>query len=144
MIRQLALACGFAVVLTACGGGGGGGSPAAPVAVVPAPKVAVALAAPKTPVGGTNTLTWTSTNATSCAISGAMTAAGLGANSSQTLSPTVGGQFKYTVTCTGAGGSAVADATMITPIPVQRTSYLNFKNNGQGQTTLPEYTHAMA
>lgn len=47
----------------------------------------------------------------------------------------------------GGGGSGSGGATGnndIHPIAVKRTSYLNFKNNGQGKTNLPTYTHAMA
>ncbi len=59
--------------------------------------------------GGISTLTWSSTNATSCTASGGWS--GTEATSgSQSVSPT--STTSYTLTCTGGGGSASASATV--------------------------------
>jgi hypothetical protein len=47
------------------------------------------------------------------------------------------------MSCDSPGGTTRQSATLVVPIPVQKTSYLNFKNNGQGQTILPDNTQAM-
>ncbi len=124
------------IFLSACGGGGSSSPPLVP-------SVSVSLSAAKSSVGQSVNLTWSSINATSCV--GADNASGIKATSgSETIISTAGGVFKYTISCEGAGGTNKQSVSLVVPIPVQRTSYLNFKNNGQGQTSLPEYTHAMA
>lgn len=119
--------------LTACGGGGGGGDATNTVA---APTVSISLSAAKASVSSPVTVTWSSTGATSCqgadAWSGAQATSG-----SATITPSIGGQFKYTLQCTGAGGTAKQSSTLIVPIPVQRTSYLNAKNINIGPQSTP-------
>ena len=143
------VALGFAavaVMVTACGGGGGGittvavtpvtciapqvlqnGVCVTPVVTTPAPTVSVSISQPKVSVGSAATVTWTSTNATSCVGADAMSGS-KAVNSSEVITPTVGGQYTYTISCTGAGGSAKQSVALVVPIPVQATSYLNAKN----------------
>jgi lysophospholipase L1-like esterase len=62
-------------------------------------------------VGGSATLTWSSTNATSCAASGAWS--GTQASSGTTsVAPTTAGVYTYTLICTGAGGSGSASTSV--------------------------------
>jgi hypothetical protein len=77
----------------------------------PAPTVTIAVAPTTIGAGQSATLTWSSTNATSCTASGAWS--GTQATSG-TLSenPTAGGTATYTLTCTGSGGSAQGSATL--------------------------------
>jgi hypothetical protein len=95
-----------------CSGPGGTSSPAA-VTVVVAPAATVTLMAnPQTVVaGGTSTLTWTSTNATSCTASGGWSGAqatgGTQATAALTTSTT------YSLTCTGPGGASAPAAVTI-------------------------------
>jgi hypothetical protein len=127
-LNLLAVSIASAILVTGCGGGGGG-SPTTvtpPVVTAPAPTIALSFASPKATVGTPVVLTWTSTNATSCTGSDGLSGSLLTGNST-TITPTVGGVAKYTVSCTGAGGSTSKSADLITPIPVQKTSYLNFK-----------------
>jgi hypothetical protein len=132
------------ILISACGGGGGGSTPVTPpVVTVPAPVVSLSFASPKAAVGTPVVLTWSSTGATSCTGSDGLSGALL-TSTSTTITPSVGGVSKFTVSCTGAGGTTSKSADLITPIPVQKTSYLNFKNNGRNQTKLPEYAHAIA
>lgn len=126
-----------ASILAGCGGGGGGSSPTPPTPVTPAPTVTVSLSSAKTTVGTPVTISWSSTNSTSCAALGAW--AGIKpVSGSDTITPTAGGQFTYTVSCDGAGGTAQASTALITPIPVQKSSYLNAKNINIGPVTLPK------
>lgn len=130
--------------LTACGGGGGSSSPTTPsIPSTPAPTIQVTLSAPKIFIGDTVKISWTSINATTC--TGVEGFAGIQPISGTiNFTPTAGGQYKYSLRCTGAGGSSESIQTVMVPIPPQRTSYLNFKNSGMGQIKAPEYTQAMA
>lgn len=87
-----------------CSGAGGSASKNVAVTVTGAPPT-VSLSASLTSVtsGGSSTLTWSSTNATSCTASGAWTGAKTTAGSQQLTSLTTSGT--YTLTCTGTGGS---------------------------------------
>lgn len=125
-----------ALFLAACGGGGGGSSPTPPVVVTPPPTVSVSLSVPKVRVGESAVLTWSSTGATSC--TGLDGLAGIKPISgTETITASKGGQYKYTISCDGAGGTFKQTAALAVPYPVQRTSYLNFKNTGLGQITYP-------
>lgn len=94
----------LAAFLTACGGGGG--SPSAP-----SPNVSVSISAPSVWQGDTVTLTWSSTNSTSCAgqdsISGIKPISG-----SEVVTATAAGQLKFTISCDGAGGTFKQTVTL--------------------------------
>lgn len=95
----------IALGLTGCGGGG---SSSAPILQPTVTLQATAL------LNGTTDLTWSSTNATSCALSG---------SASETLSPSgatnvsapITSAQSYTLACTGAGGNGSAKAIAIPP-----------------------------
>ncbi len=78
------------------------------------PLPTVSLTANPTSItsGGSSTLTWSSTNATSCTVTG-FTAGGT--SGSVTVSPTV--SQSYSVTCTGAGGTASQSTTITVSAP---------------------------
>lgn len=95
-----------------CGGAGGSAAQSATVSVT-TPAAAVTLTASPSTVksGAPSTLTWSSTNATSCTASGGWTGgkAASGSQSTSALTATT----TYTLTCSGAGGSA-AQSAMVT------------------------------
>lgn len=98
-----------------------------PVVATPAPTVNISISQPKTTVGSSVTVTWSSTNAKSCVGLDAMS--GVKAiNDSLVVTPTAGGQYTYTISCDGDGGTAKQSVGLVVPIPVQATSYLNAKN----------------
>ena len=76
----------------------------------PAPTVSIAANPTSVSSGGSSTLTWSSTNATSCTASGGWsgTKATSGTQSLSNLTSTA----TYTLTCTGTGGSANQSATV--------------------------------
>ena len=128
----------YTSLLAACGGGGGGS--AGPIAVTctapqllqngvcvsPAPTtVSVSLSKSKATVGSSVTLNWSSTNATTCVGLDNMTAGTQAASGSKSISPTVGGQFTYTISCDGTGGTVKNSALLIVPMEVFKTSYEN-------------------
>jgi hypothetical protein len=104
-----------------CGGGGGGGGGAGSggsnsTASTPAsPTVTVSALPQVVASGATSTITWSSTNAASCTLSGS-TAGGsgslTGASGSFTTSALTSGAT-YTVTCSGTGGGSVGKSVTI-------------------------------
>lgn len=96
-----------------CTGAGGSIEHTATVTVTAAPPApTVTLSANPTTIssGGSSTLTWTSTNATSCTASGAWNGARATSGSQGTGALT--GTATYMLTCTGAGGSASDSVTV--------------------------------
>jgi hypothetical protein len=92
----------------------------------PAPTVTVSLSQSRASVGMSVILAWASTWATSCA--GADGLSGLKPTSgSSAVTPTEGGQLKYTISCTGTGGSVSESVVLVVPMPVYQTSYENAK-----------------
>lgn len=93
------------------------GGPAAPAA--PTASISATVASPScVDLGSTSTLSWSSTNATSCAASGAWTGA-TALSGSKLLYPAADGnaytadqQYDYVLSCTGPGGTASSVATV--------------------------------
>jgi hypothetical protein len=75
------------------------------------PTVTVTVTPTTITVGQSSSLTWSSTNATSCTASGGWTGT-QATNGTVNESPTASGTTTYTLTCTGTGGSAQASATL--------------------------------
>jgi len=94
------------------------------VCVTPAPTVSVQLTKSKTSVGSPVTLSWSSTNATSCvgmdALSGTKAI-----NNSEVITPSKGGQYTYTISCDGAGGTAKQSVPLVVPMQLYKSSYEN-------------------
>jgi hypothetical protein len=85
-------------------------TPACAVVVTPAPTVSISANPTSVSYGGSSTISWSSTNATSCVASGSLSGTEP-TTSSQSTGPLTGTQT-YTITCTGAGGSASNSATV--------------------------------
>jgi len=80
----------------------------------PAPTVSLTASPGTVAAGGSSTLDWTSTNATSCTASGSWS--GTKPTSGSQLVGAIVTASTYTLTCDGAGGQAVASTT-VTPDP---------------------------
>jgi chitodextrinase len=80
----------------------------------PAPTVQITATPSAVAAGGSSTLDWTSTDATGCTASGAWS--GVKATSGSQVVSGIATQSTYTLTCSGAGGQAVASA-VVTPDP---------------------------
>ncbi len=100
-----------------CTGSGGGSAPRSVTVTVsssapPAPTVSLAVDPTSVAVNGSSTLTWSSTNATSCTASGGWsgTKETSGSESTGALSSTT----SYTLSCTGAGGSSAPQTVTVT------------------------------
>jgi hypothetical protein len=102
-----AIACTLSagsLTLTGCGGSSTGGSTGE------APSVSLTASPSAVDAGGQTTLSWDSSNASSCTASGGWSGAQptSGSTSTAALSATT----NYTLTCSGAGGSKSASATV--------------------------------
>lgn len=104
----------FTYTLT-CSGSGGSANGTATLTVTPvgagAPGVSIALDKTSITLGSSATLTWSSSNVTSCAASNAWNGSQL-TSGTQTVTPAAIGTFTYTLTCSGSGGSANDTATL--------------------------------
>ncbi len=116
-----------------CTGAGGSTAKSATLQVTSAPAPTVSFAISPASIqlnSGAATLTWTSTNATNCAITGALNESSVGPQSSTStpiqVEPTAIGSYSYTLTCTGLGGSTAQSATLqvvAAPPPTESLSF---------------------
>src|SRR5262245_41130984 len=107
--RGFVASAGWAL-LTACGGGGtppGSTPPSSPPTVTLSPASSSAF------VGQPVTLTWASTNATSCTASGGWNGP-LPTSGSQNVTPATAGAQTYSIACTGSGGGTANASSTIT------------------------------
>lgn len=109
-----------AAVLAACGGGGGGGGGTP----TPPPSPTVTLTASPTSVlsGGMATLTWSSTNATTCTASGGWQGS-LAISGTQQVGPLTTAST-YSLTCGTGNATASASATVAVTPPVSAAGAL--------------------
>jgi hypothetical protein len=111
-IRSTLIAGSIAATMALAGCGGGGGSSGGNgTSGTPAPTVTLSASPTTVSGGGSSTLNWSSTNATSCTSSGGSWTGSKGTSGSSSTGA-LNATTKYTLTCTGAGGSASASATV--------------------------------
>jgi hypothetical protein len=82
----------------------------------PAPTISLSETTQRSISGNPFTIAWNSSNATSCSVTRVgpnvtNSAWGSGTSGSQVAEPTVVGQYQWTLTCTGAGGTATNSIT---------------------------------
>ena len=142
-----AAAAAACLLLASCGGGSGGGTSAAPASN----PVIVSVGASPTAltVGQPTTLTWSSSNATTCQASGDATGAWSGTKAlsgTRIVTPPAAGTYTYTLTCNGVAGSTSVVVTNV-PVPVPTVS-LSFAPasvpEGQSSTLTWSTTNAMS
>ena len=95
-------------ILASCGGGGGGGS--APTPSEPAASVTFSASSSSVATGQIVTLTWSTTNATSCTASGGWS--GTKSTSGNEDVATTYGTNTFSLSCTGSGGSSSKSVTV--------------------------------
>ena len=98
-----------------CSGAGGSGSNNTTVTVsppTPAPTLTLTATPNAVTQGGSSTLSWTSTNATSCVASGDWSGTRATSGSEATGALSSVRTYSYTLACSGAGGSASRTATV--------------------------------
>jgi outer membrane protein assembly factor BamB len=110
-----------ALLLAGCGGGGdadgGGGGGGGP----PAPTLTLAAAPTALTAGGSITLTWSSSNATSCTASGDWTGS-KATSGNQSIVAAAAGSASFTLICAGQGGSVTRSATVAVSAPQPTTT----------------------
>jgi 6-phosphogluconolactonase (cycloisomerase 2 family) len=110
--RWLLLGCAaLGGMMAGCGGG---------AASTPQPTVTLSLSSNAITLGSSATLTWSSTNATSCTASGAWSGT-QNTSGTQSETPAAAGTDTYTLSCTGSGGSGSASATLTVNAPAAPT-----------------------
>lgn len=115
-ITRLGPASIVLVCLVPAGCGDSGSPSAAPTAPSGPPTVILAASTANAFVGQPITLTWSSTNATSCAASGGWSGA-LATSGSQSVTATGAGVVTFSILCTGSGGSASASSAVTATTP---------------------------
>ena len=108
-----------------CTGAGGSATDSASVTVTDpaAPTATITANVSSVLVNNSFTLTWSSTNATSCAASGSWSDS-IATSGTQSVTETETGVKTYTITCTGAGGSAT-DSAVVTVNPAESNTAFN-------------------
>lgn len=129
-------------LITSCGGGGGGGS----TPTIPTPTSATAnltLNNTKGYVGGTVTVTWSSTNASSCTASNAWS--GTKATSgSESFSLNSAGSFTFAITCTGTGGNGTSSKSFaVFEYDKQTTDVTNKSWDAEGFASIIDYSSGL-
>jgi 6-phosphogluconolactonase (cycloisomerase 2 family) len=132
------LSTALSVIPVACSGGGSTPKAAAPTVSVTASPSSVTL-------GSSTTLTWSSTNATSCTASGAWSGT-QNTSGPAAAPPAAAGTSTYTLTCTGIGGSANASASVTVNAPAAATVTISVSpttiNEGSSATLTWSSTNA--
>jgi hypothetical protein len=139
----LAAASGGCVDADGEGGTGGGGSQTARAAVV------TMFASPATVAsGGTSTITWTTSNATSCTAADAWSGARGTSGSEVVTPPTTAGSYTYALSCTGPGGQNTPSSVTVTVGEPDNATVVGLRadpatvNPGQSSTLTWEATNA--
>src|SRR5580658_9668483 len=101
-------AAGTLLLATLALAGCGQDAQTTPLSTTPVPTVNLTAGAANVTSGGTSTLTWSSTNATSCTASGGWS--GTKTTSGSTTTPSLTATTSFTLTCAGAGGTTPAAA----------------------------------
>lgn len=110
------------IFLFGCGGGGGGGSAPAPAPpALVAPVTTLSISSTELVAGEVATVTWSSTNASSCSASGSWD--GTKATSGSTaFTITPAGSYTFSLSCSGSGGSSAKSVSVIATIPLYSLS----------------------
>jgi len=95
-----------------CSGVGGTARVERTLVVAPKPTVTLTAAAAQVNVGQGTTLSWSSTEATACVASGDWSGDKARSGGTQATGPISKRNSVFTLTCTGAGGTAVANASV--------------------------------
>ena len=118
MYRHIYIYFSLLFVIASCGGGGGGGS--TPEPPVPGASITLSISDDQIYLGNTVTLTWTTSNASSCTASGSWSGS-KALSGSETITPDSEGQKSYTLTCSNSAGTSTS-----------RTVSTNVIGNSQG------------
>ena len=105
MFRNFYLYLTLLFVLASCGGGGGGGGSAEPI--VPSATITLSISDNQIYIGEPVTLTWSTTNATSCSASGSWSGS-KALSGSESITPDTDGSKSFTLTCSNSAGNSTS------------------------------------
>lgn len=114
-----------------CTGPGGQSGASATVTVTAPPTVNLTVGSASIARGASTSLSWTSSNVTSCTASGAWSG---NRNLTGSTSVQPGGTMTYSLTCTGAGGSASDSETVQVVLPDPGILVADFDSGAEGFT----------
>lgn len=146
---RLLLLAGCAVALASCGGGGGGGTTPPPQNT---PTVTLSASPTSIPSGGMVTLTWSSTNATTCTATGGWTGSRATSGTEQAGPLTAAASYSLSCSSGTLSGSASANVAVTAPISatvsgtltVPTTSQTDTDTNDDGNTPVGNNSFATA
>ena len=118
MNRQIPLFFTLLFVIASCGGGGGGGGSSEPPVL--GASITLSISDDQIYIGNSVTLTWSTSNASSCSASGSWTGS-RALSGSETVTPDTEGQKSFTLTCSNSAGTSTS-----------RTVSTNVIGNSQG------------
>ena len=122
-LRSIFSLLAMIVIMSSCGGGGGGGS-GDELDIYPIPTVLLSANVNSIETNTSFSLTWSSTNATSCLASGDWSDF-IGLSGSKSIVETSSGTKTYNIDCTGKGGTASATVNISITDPVEPTVTLS-------------------
>ena len=106
------------LIIASCGGGGGGGGSSEPP--VPGATITLSISDNQIYLGSSATISWSTSNATSCSASGSWSGS-KALSGSETVTPETAGGKSYTLTCSNSAGTSTS-----------RTVSTNVIGNAQG------------
>jgi len=106
-VRNLYLILTTIILVSCGGGGGGGGGDSAPL--TPAPTINLSADPTSVLLGNTSTITWSSSNASSCSASWTSSTS---ASGSEAVTISTVGDNSFSISCTGSGGNTLASVTI--------------------------------
>ena len=95
--------------LSSCGGGGGGSTPDP---VTPAPVISFSATPTSAPISSSVTLSWSSSNASSCSASGSWQGS-KGVSGSENIIISNIGNNDFSISCSGSGGTSSKSLTVV-------------------------------
>ena len=111
LILNILLTISLLGLISACGGGGGGGGGGDSAPDLPAPSVSISAEPISVLLTNDSTITWSTTNATSCSASGAWSGS-KATSGSEIVTISNPGDNTFTLTCTGNNKTTTASATV--------------------------------
>ena len=138
LLKNISFSLSFLLIIS-CGGGGGGGSAPAPTPSAPVnPPISITISSSLTSplIGDETTLTWSTSNATSCSATGSWSG-DKGTSGSETLKLTISGNITFGLSCTSSSLSGSKSLTIAVTPALNAYAYIN------GPTTFSGfYVHA--
>jgi uncharacterized protein (TIGR03118 family) len=140
--RFAAGACLFALLLAGCGGygGNGNGSGSYGAGAAPSPSISLSVAPTSIVLGQSATLSWSSTNTSSCTASGGFSGAEATSGTS-VVTPTAAGSVTFTLTCSGAAAGSTAKSASLTVTAPTAFTVTNLVADTAGTAALTTDAH---